>query len=630
MLVSRITNILRHRGPDDEGYLAVNTQSGKVYELTGDDSVIGGRHINSFNEPVNMYLGHRRLAILDLTESAHQPMNYQNRYYTVYNGEIYNYVELRGELRAAGYEFRSGSDTEVLLASYDRWKEDCAGKFNGMWAFAIYDRAANQLFCCRDRFGVKPFYYTVLRSGFAFASEIKALLALPDIKRAVNDEAVFDYLALGNEGRFLSEIDELMPAHSMTIDLSTDLRPAVKRYYTLNTNRSLFAAEGVTTTEAAAKVRELILNSIALRLRSDVTVGSCLSGGIDSSTIVCAIDSFIKRQHIAQVGIRQKTFTASYKDTETDESRWAQIVSSEANTQWFQTFPTAPELLDDLDDLIYCQDVPFRSTSIYAQYRVMKLASEHGVKVLLDGQGADELFAGYPMFYGAFFSNMLKEGKLFNLISECKHMGNAPLSMGSVVSYLLKSSLMKTIPGFVKNVLTRGLNTHLSEDFKNAHKGRLSSLLDKKYSGNLNAMLLQYMLEENLQCLLKYEDRNSMHFSIEARVPFADDTPLIEYVFALPGAFKIHNGWSKYVLREAVSGLVPETIRLRTDKVAFRTPEKTWIKEISRYLRESIEQETACYFKPAAFEKLLDSSGAWRAVNLSVWLKVLKKTPSVL
>ncbi|MBF0464092.1 MAG: asparagine synthase (glutamine-hydrolyzing) [Nitrospirae bacterium] len=628
VLVSQITNILKHRGPDDEGYLAVNSKTGAVYNLTGDDSVIAGRHINSFNEPVNMFLGHRRLAILDLSPAAHQPMSYQNRYYLIYNGEIYNYVELRDELRAEGYSFTSNSDSEVLLASYDRWKDGCVDKFNGMWAFAIYDRVDNRLFCSRDRFGVKPFYYATGKFGVAFASEIKALLAFPDIKRTVNEAALYDYLATGNEGQFLTEIDELPPSHTLTIELHSDLKVKIKKYYTLNINPALNASDGVTADGAALRVRELILSSVSLRLRSDVTCGSCLSGGIDSTSIVCAIDSFIKKEHMSQVGVSQKTFTASYKDAAIDESRWAQIVASQTNTQWYQTYPTAHELLNDLDDLIYTQDIPFRSTSIYAQYRVMKLAHEHGVKVLLDGQGADELFAGYPMFYGAFFSNLLIEGNLKRFISELAHMGNAPLSATSVLTYMLKSSLMKSIPDSLKNIFTGGLNNHLSEQFKNAHKGRLSAILNEKYSGSLNTMLMQYMLKENLQCLLKYEDRNSMRFSIESRVPFADDTPLIEYAFSLPGAFKIHNGWSKYVFRRAVSGLVPEAIQWRKDKVAFNTPERLWIKEIYLYLMQSIKSETAGYFKPAVSEKLMNSPGGWRAINLSLWLKALKK-PSV-
>ncbi|QWR78536.1 asparagine synthase (glutamine-hydrolyzing) [Candidatus Magnetomonas plexicatena] len=628
LLVSQLTNILKHRGPDDEGYLALNSKTGTVYDLIGDDSVIEGRHISSFNEPVNMFLGHRRLAILDLSPAAHQPMSYLNRY-LIYNGEIYNYIELRNDLLAAGYEFTSNSDSEVILASYDRWKDHCIDKFNGMWAFAIYDRTANRLFCSRDRFGVKPFYYATGKFGFAFASEIKALLAHPDINRTVNEAAVYDYLATGNEGQFLTEIEELPPAHSLTIDLQSGLKLKLRKYYTLSVNPALNASEGVTADSAALKVRELILNSVALRLRSDVTVGTCLSGGIDSTSIVCAIDSFIKKENMLQVGIRQKTFTASYKDAAIDESRWAKIVTSQTNTQWHQTYPSADELLGDLDNLIYTQDIPFRSTSIYAQYRVMKLAHEHGVKVLLDGQGADELFAGYPMFYGAFFSNMLNEGNLRRFAAELAHMGNAPLSAASVLMYMLKSSLMKSIPNSLKNIFTGGLNNLLSEKFKNAHKGRLSALLNGKYSGNLNTMLMQYMLKENLQCLLKYEDRNSMRFSIESRVPFADDTPLIEYVFSLPGAFKIHNGWSKYVFRRAVSGLVPEAIQWRKDKVAFNTPEKLWIKEIYRYMRQSIEHETAGYFKPAVFGELMNSGGAWRAINLSMWLSALKKPSAI-
>ncbi|MBR5116422.1 MAG: asparagine synthase (glutamine-hydrolyzing), partial [Lachnospiraceae bacterium] len=362
-LIERMNRAQKHRGPDDEGFFAQGSVA----------------------------LGHVRLAILDLSEAGHQPMTLHDRYTIIFNGEIYNYIELKKELEQQGYSFCSEADTEVLLAAYDCWGEDCQRRFNGFWAFAVYDAAQDSLFLSRDRYGVKPVYYTRQQGYFLFASEIKTLLADERIERIVREQAVVNYLVNGfvdcEDETFFRDVVRLPAGCQMTVSGSGE--PVIRRWYELPYRETVY---GNVTKETDARFKELFQDAVRMRLRSDVPVGSCLSGGLDSSSIVCESSRQLGE---TKTQTSQSTYSATYPGRPDDERRYIDAVIERTGVTGHYVEPTGETLFEDLDHLIYTQDEPFVSTSMYASYCVMRLASGKGAKVLLDGQGADEILCGY-------------------------------------------------------------------------------------------------------------------------------------------------------------------------------------------------------------------------------------------
>ncbi|MFQ5964403.1 MAG: asparagine synthase (glutamine-hydrolyzing) [Candidatus Scalinduaceae bacterium] len=637
--IINMTNTLRHRGPDDEGFLAIDTRKKEIYQLAGKDSKVNYSRIEEFNQNVDLFLGHRRLAILDTSSLGHQPMSNRDKtIWIVHNGEIYNYIELREELKALGYNFNTNTDTEVLLAAYEEWGENCLTKLNGMWAFVIYDKRKNVVFGSRDRFGVKPLYYYINSDLFAFASEIKSLIKIPYIKTSVNSNAVFDYFVFNwqenEEEGFFKNIFELQPSCGFYYYPSTKTFKKW-RYYTLRYSENWEKFDERKFNEFTERISGLISNAVTLRLRSDVPVGTCLSGGIDSSTIVCIVNKILENECMVQIGERQKVFTACYGDNEAiDETKWAKIVAERTRTSWYQTFPNDTDLLEDLEDIVYTQDIPFGSTTIYAQYRVMKLAKEANVKVLLDGQGADELFAGYQAYYRTFFAEILKNLTISTFVRELKNLDNSPLNIRFLFTSMVKLYCARLFSPNLKKLVFRMTSKeckYLNADFWNNHKDRLE-LVRYKSVASLNDILFQHISWQSLKSLLRYEDRNSMRFSIESRTPFADDVNLLEYVFQIPSVYKIHNGWSKYLLRESTKGLIPEEIRLRKDKVGFATPEFQWLSRMKDELRNYITTELEEFINVKQIVKDWDMiisnqpksgfTNIWRIINFAVWKKV--------
>lgn len=638
--IATMSRVLKHRGPDDEGFLAVDTRVGDVQHLVSADSKVDGQRIEAFTSSVNLYLGHRRLSIIDPSPAGHQPMaDNDQTLWIVFNGEIYNYIELREELKQKGHRFRTGTDTEVILTAYRVWGNACVEKFNGMWAFVIYDKKKNILFGSRDRFGVKPLYYFNKNGYFAFASEIKAFFCLPFIDKKINPAAVFDYLVFGAEERheegFVRGIIELTPAHCFTVDLYS-CKFHKWRYFTLNFANIWEKYDAIRSNQYANDVEQLIYDAIRVRLRSDVPIGSCLSGGIDSSSIVCVINDLLSKEVISQVGNQQRVFTASYDEPSIDESRWAKIVVENTDTKWHQTFPQPVDLLHDIEDLVYTQDVPFGSTSIYAQYRVMKLAHENGIKVLLDGQGGDELFTGYAPYYTTFFAEMLKNMDFLTLRREWKRFGNSSVTRNNLIHSLALHYALCMIPQLkipVLNFLKRESNSFISLELWSNYRSR-AKLYEQIPSKGLNDMLYRLMTGGNLKTLLKYEDRNSMRFSIESRTPFADDVNLIEYVFNIPSIYKIHDGWSKSLLRTSMRRVLPERIQRRKDKIGFATPEYLWLNRLKEPLKayfttdlkEYVNVDFICreWDRILANQSKIGITEIWRYINLAVWLKVFK------
>jgi asparagine synthase (glutamine-hydrolysing) len=519
---------MRHRGPDDEGLF--------LHGVTG--------------------LGHVRLSILDLSDAGHQPMlSNDSRYVLVFNGEIYNYRELKKELQGS-YEFRSRTDTEVLLAAWQRWGRGCLNKLNGDFAFAIYDTLKQTLFGARDRFGVKPFYYVYEKDRFIFASEIKSMLPLLG-QRSVNPKMVFEYLAYNrtdqSEETFFKSILKLKHGHCFTLHKGELL---IKRWYNLEEQ-----LEGPNPISPLA-YREELRSAIGLRLRSDVPVGVCLSGGIDSSTITSVVyqDHGVKDLH---------TFSAVFGQGEKmDESRFIRAYAPLLRNMHY-AYPTAETFFRDYTQYIETQSEPSPGISPYAQFKVMQ-AAQHHVSVTLDGQGADEMLGGYTYFYGSYLKELLTWGKGLSFIREALAYYQQHNSLRA-----LKYTGYYLLPSFLKLFL-RSRNTAMTESFFHTYQQESDLEMHLFSPRSLHSFFLQHF-EYKLEHLLKYDDLNSMHFSIESRVPFLDHH-LVEKTLSLPSNQVMKSGVSKHILRESVKDILPPEIYQRRDKIGFDTPADQWLR----------------------------------------------------
>jgi len=590
--IEKMDAAIRHRGPDGNGYLTINKDHetpafGKdTPEAILQSSILQKplQELKSVSEPEAILL-HRRLSIIDIQPTGYQPMcNTNKSLWITHNGEIYNYLELRTELEKLGHRFHTSSDTEVILAAYSQWGYDCVNRFNGMWAFVIYDKDKKQLFASRDRFGVKPFYYIQNKSCFAFASEQKALLASGLIEFKPNAKALFDYWMFSamekeEEGMF-SGIMELFSSHSFTLDIKTGEFKKWK-YYTLPYTKK-YESSTFNESEAVEKIRSLVIDSIKLRLRSDVTVGSCLSGGMDSSSIVSAV------YKTNQVSL--DTFTVAFDNKSIDESNWAKIVSDYTHSRTHTVTPTSRELLKDIRNLIYCQDIPIWSTSTYAQFKVMQLIKENSIKVVLDGQGGDELFAGYESYYFYYLQDILRNKGLNAFIKASKEIQKLVPSVKQYFKQLVLKEYLYRLPA--RRRLQARLSIHselkyLNRDFLNRQVNQLKH--KPHVPETLNEALANDFTNTLLKGYLKCEDRCSMWHSVESRTPFSDDINLIEYLFSIPYKYKIQQGKLKPLLREAMKGIVPQQVLERKDKKGYLTPGPQWIADIREDIRGVFE-----------------------------------------
>jgi asparagine synthase (glutamine-hydrolysing) len=638
-LVQTMTTTLRHRGPDDEGYLFANPQTGALLLAGGatTDPALQLPAVQTLHGATgyNFAFGFRRLAILDLSPAGHQPMStVDGRYWMVYNGEIYNYRELRTELGTLGCSFRSGTDTEVILNAYAMWGEGCLGRFNGMWAFALWDTVTQRLFCARDRFGVKPFYYLWDGARFAFASEIKALLHLPDVVWQPNDALIFDYLRYGRTDHtletFFQQIHQLSPGHTLTVDATG--HPAVRPFYTLDLDQPLL---DITSEQAAARFSELFEDAVRLRLRSDVPVGTCLSGGLDSSSIVCVANRLLQHDQsdaARSMGERQKTFSSCYEDPRFDERQFIKTVLDQTGAEANYTFPSGEKLLEVLPRLVWHQDEPFGGLSIYAQWCVMELAAARGVTVLLDGQGGDELLAGYHPCFDYFWGGLLRRGQWTELGRELRAYQQ---QYGAPLPYLALRTVRPFAPVNLQGIARRWERGSLgiAPEFERFYSERTYEFIERG-TDPLRGYLGQ-LIRYSIPMLLRFEDRNSMAHSIEARVPFLDYR-LVEYAFSLPPEQKIHRATTKVVLRKAMQGVLPEAVRGRKDKMGFVAPERVWLaNELRSWIEELVHSPSfndRPYFDTTQIKQALAdhvagrrdlSKLAWRWLNLELWLQQL-------
>ncbi|MEW6108488.1 MAG: asparagine synthase (glutamine-hydrolyzing) [Nitrospirota bacterium] len=613
--IQNIGKIIEHRGPNDFGFY-----------FSADGASVLTRKINEGFD-FNIALLHRRLSILDLTERGWQPMQTADKRYTIsFNGEIYNYLELRDTLIQKGYRFRTETDTEVILYAYKEWGIDCLVQLNGMFAFAIHDALTNELLLARDPFGIKPLYYVQNESFFLFCSEMKGLLAEPKVARSINSNRLNEYLKFGwvnqNTETIFSEIKEIPAAHYTIISADAHAPVKTRSYWEVKHVERRDLSFG----DAVEQVKEILYNNIRIHLRSDVEVGYTLSGGIDSSAVVCAANEILPDN-------KKLAFSYLPNYEEKSEKKWIDIVNNKVGAQPFYTQPSEATFISEIENIIKLQDEPFGSTSIYAQYKVFELIGKNNIKVVLDGQGADEIFAGYPIYFTERALSILKKDGFMKYLAFIRQID--PALNISKTKELLKT-LYKFLPrSFQKEVRKRyaSHSVRLMDKslFENEEELFDVSTFEDSF---LKASLYKGLRHTDLPSMLRYQDRNAMAFSVEGRVPFLTKD-LVEFVYSLPEEYILANeGYTKKLLREAMKDFLPTEIFHRRDKIGFETPEKKWIKNSPSWTFEVLNsassvngvniEELKKEFKEIFENKKPYTTAHWRYLNYVRWAEVNK------
>jgi asparagine synthase (glutamine-hydrolysing) len=563
-----------HRGPDGEG----------IYHAQ------------------NLILGHRRLAILDLSADGIQPMaSICQNFILIFNGEIYNYLEIKAELIQMGHVFRSKTDTEVILHAYQAWGPACVQRFNGMWAFALFDKQKNQLFCSRDRFGVKPFYFINHEKHFIFCSEIKGLLPLLE-RRVAHLDVLSDYLLTSKTDHldhgFFKDIHILPASHHLFYDCNTQAIN-IKRYYSL---------QRLATTPSADDYLACLDDAITLRLRSDVAVGTCLSGGLDSSTVAAlAAKKYTYPQAFSAI-------TAVSEQASNNEADFAAKVVTHCQLNWLKTTPSYDNFQNQIEDIVYTQEEPFASPSIVMQYEVMKTARHANIPVLLDGQGGDETLLGYERYVAAYALVAYRQHGMKGFLQAIKASSqhNAKLKIRKTAQYLLGTHF----PG-LRFKLHQLQHPYLIHQTSPAHL--------ETYANAANNLFDLQKLEieaTNLPALLRFEDKNAMAHSIETRLPFLDYRA-VEIALSLPFEVKMYQGWSKHLLRDKMQNQLPPEIVWRKNKLGFEAPEKIWLSRHRPDMQACIKQSpliqaiTNKRFDP----NTLTQRVLWRLYTIALWEK---------
>jgi asparagine synthase (glutamine-hydrolysing) len=618
-----LSGCLAHRGPDDQGCITLTTTGVQTHRAppAGVDNALA------------LFI-HRRLSIIDLSEAGRQPMSTPDgRFHLMLNGEIYNYLELRAELQSLGRGFASSSDTEVLLQGFAQWGTAVFPRLVGMFAVALLDTRERTCLLVRDCFGIKPLYYSHRSGSLAFASEIPALLDLPvNIApgRRADPKRLYYYLRYGltdhGDRTMFAGIRQVPSGCYLRIPLDRPDQPEVFRYWQLDHSRRI----DISIDEAARRLRELFLRSVELHMRSDVPIGAALSGGIDSSAIVCAM----RQIRGASLDLHAVSYVAD--DPAVSEERFIDAAAASSGSIIHKTSPGAADLQSDLEALIAVQGEPFGSTSIYAQYRVFKAARAAGIKVMLDGQGADELLGGYRGYLAVRLASLIRKGRWLDAAQFRRSCRSLPdydrRLLIRAVGMLLPAPLQLAMRGLVGEELTP---TWLSASYFANRDVKPALLRRGSGSDKLRAELRNATFETSLPMLLRYEDRNSMAFSIESRVPFL--TPeLVEFILALPEHHLISpDGTSKHVFRRAMSGIVPDAILRRRDKIGFVTPERRWLTQLTPWVDSILSGETARQipaldhaeimrdWKTALADPSRFNFRIWRWINLIEWTRRL-------
>ena len=584
-LIAAMNHITRHRGPDDVGTLVDGAVS----------------------------LGHCRLSIIDLSAAGHQPMaNEDASLWIVYNGEVYNFQELRQELIAAGHTFRSRTDTEVVLHAYQEWGIECLNRFNGMWALAIYDRDRGRIVLARDRFGIKPLYYGVTDKGLVFSSMIAALRE-HGLGQQPNEHAVMQWLAFNleqhDEQTFFDGIQSLKPGQLLVYDLGPR-RHRVRRWYTPEARSAVTEAD----------LRDAFVRSVERRTVSDVPIGVCLSGGIDSSAITCTLDRTL--------GEPFNTYSLVVPGSPLDESRHIDEVARHTRIESKRTTVEPQTFLEDIEDFVVAMEEPVTGLSAYAQYQVFKLAHEHQAKVLLDGQGGDEILAGYVYYYGYRFWELFARFRWLRLTGD---MWQSWRRLKTTFPHAMFAFLM--MPRFLRRAAwRRWVRPWINHDYLSEVCGRD---VDPRWRRQtVKASGRQTLFSTSIPHNLMWEDKSAMRWSIESRVPFLD-VEFVETALALATDDLLTGGETKVAFKRAIGRLLPDAIRSRKDKVGFEAPVDGLFRDdrVAAFARDVIGSDRFAqrpYWKVARVRRLLEdhlsgrrASGEtlWKCLNLELWLR---------
>lgn len=578
--IGEMTSLIEHRGRDDYGYYVDN----------------------------HVALGHRRLSIIDLSYKGHQPM-YDDGNYIVYNGEVYNYKEIREELEISGEKFESDSDTEVVLKAYKKYGEKCLNHFNGMFAFVIYDLKKGEIFAARDRFGVKPIYWWVSPDGdVAFASEIKQFTILPGWIAIANNEMVEDFISGGyvdhTDQTLFKGVNQLRGGEAVLFKVGDiNIQGLKYKWYDLNDSYKLQWNPPFKYKMQVERFRKVFYDAVKLRLRSDVPVGSCLSGGIDSSSIVCTANDILGGEG------HQKVVSSCAHDKKYDEKEYVDAVVDKTGVDLVCVYPTVEGLFETLDTIVWHQDTPLQSTSMYAQWCVFETAAKNNIPVMLDGQLSDEILFGYHYIFPLRFKSLFESLRWFQLLTEIVLVSRLP---GNTFMSVVRQ-VARTIKNRHDIIVTK---PHLTFDH--------STMRASSYT------LLYYT---SAPALLHWEDRNSMAHTVESRLPF-EDHRLVELAYALEDDYKLYDAITKRVLRDAMIGVLPDKVRYRKDKMGFVTPEEKWMKEKPLLFRQKFSDAVSIlptkYISINDMEryKKIENGEApydfwvWRIITLGVWTKV--------
>lgn len=598
--IRRMNDEIAHRGPDGDGMF--------------------------IDYPVS--LGFRRLSIIDLSNDAMQPMFNENRSLViVFNGEIYNYLELIPDLKSKGHFFKTKSDTEVILHSFEEYGFDCVSRFNGMWAFVIYDIKNKLLFASRDRMGVKPFYYYKDDDEFIFSSEIKSILKVKDI-RSANKGKVYDYLAYGyktsNGDTFFENINELLPAHNLVINND---KMSVRNYWNVSDNE-------VTVIEPEKELRDLMYDSVRLRFRSDVPVSILLSGGLDSGLIAKITDELIDDHQLAANEVT--AYTASFPGFMLDETNAVrEFLKTTGHIRSCMITPSDTDMITNIDPFVYGMGEPVFSTTSFAHYMLLKEVKKQGVKVVLNGQGSDEAWCGYGRYITGYFLLDLLLSKPQQVISQMKAMSDKmKVTYKHMLQQTLKAIISRRYGSYLRSKRQEKMVDLFSNDFFLENYGYIKNPeYDKLSKGNLTGYLKYNLEYQGFTQILHYEDHSSMQNSIEMRSPFIDYR-LIELAFSLPVHKKFNDGVTKKILREVFSEQLPQSIINNHNKIGFVTPFDNWMKKNSmkKFIHEilgSASFKSKNIFNAKEIENVISSDKYgnfpfWRLINFELWSRMYK------
>lgn len=637
-VLTGLTRMLDHRGPDDTGYAAVDPRSGNVRSWRADEPIEGNLS--------GVLMGHNRLSIVDLSPAGHQPYVSEDQSLVLaYNGEIFNYVELRDELRAAGHSFRGGSDTEVLLRAYEHWGVACLERLNGMWSFALWDGRERKLVASRDRFGIKPLHFARVGETWVFASEIKALLGFPGVSQGVDEANVREFLVSGlvdhTQETLFRGIHSLDPASYLEI---ADGHLSTRRFWHLPVERPLLSGSDDRIID---EFRELLGDAVRLRMRADVPIGTMLSGGLDSTSIASLVHlgrseaSAAAHPDAPERSAFQHAFTACWPDWVDNEEEPVELVSREFGLSLHKLFATPEQMAEALPSVAYALDEPFESPIPVIQFQLMRMAREHGIKVVLNGHGADEILAGYPdVMVPPFLAGLVLRGRWGRFAAERRAFES--------VGDWERADLYKAI---IREMVPHALRPRIREFLRDSEAGRtgIFSAGDRRSRvgrpphvtkalrglSTLSAAGWLAFVEAILPRWLRMEDRMSMAHSIESRLPFMDYR-LIEFGFRLPDDLKLRSGYTKYVLRKAMSGRLPGAIVDQRKKQRFAAPYMDWFQGPWRPLMQDLFLDGSCKIEPylerARFRERLGASLSgraggldplllWRLLNTELWLR---------